>query len=143
MEKDLVNIIVEKEYIDLTTAELAEVNEFCSSEVEYNQMRDVFIEVESISFDSPKPKAETKKSLDNLFNERYPKVPVAWYSSILTIVVPKNKPLHRQPLLQVAAVCLLFLMVVPIFNSDVTINKNQMAQVDELIEVNTEKDVEV
>ena len=132
MEKDLVNIIVEKEFIELSSTELAEVNEFCSSEEEYNQMRDVFLEVESITFDTPKPKAETKKSLDNLFNQTYPKVPVAWYSSILTVVVPKDKPIHRQPILQVAAICLLFIMIIPFFNTDVAVQKNQIAEVEKL-----------
>ena len=132
MEKDLVNIIVEKEFIELSSTELAEVNEFCSSEEEYNQMRDVFLEVESITFDTPKPKAETKKSLDNLFNQTYPKAPVAWYSSILTVVVPKDKPIHRQPILQVAAICLLFIMIIPFFNTDVAVQKNQIAEVEKL-----------
>lgn len=142
MEKDLVNIIVEKKYIELSTSELTELKEFCSSEEEYNQMRDVFMEVESISFDSPKPKAETKKSLDNLFNETYPKVPVAWYSSFLTVVIPKDKPIHRQPLLQVAAICLLFIMIVPFFNSDVTVKKNQIAKVEDITDSKTDIEVD-
>lgn len=121
MKKDLIDTIMEKEYVELTPAEQVELKEFCANEDEYNQMKDVFIGVESLQFEQPVPRKETKQRLDDLFDQTYPKAAPVWYSSVLTVIVPKEKPLFRQPLVQVAAVGLLFLLVYPFWTTQVNV----------------------
>lgn len=127
MEKDLVNIVIEKSYIELSAFERAELDEFCSSESEYNQLKDVFIEVEMMQFDRVSPRKETKESLDSLFDSTYPKVTPIWYMSAAAVIVPKEKPIHRQPLLQIAAVGLLFFFAYPFFQNEVNTDSSQVA----------------
>jgi hypothetical protein len=128
MEKDLVDIVMEKKYIELSEQERKSLSEYCNSEAEYDQMREVFLGVEMLKVAPPTPKAETKKSLDDLFDQTYPRVAPVWYMSVLTAVVPKDKPVYRQPLLQIAAVGLLLLLVYPLFNYKVD-EPVQMAEV--------------
>jgi len=120
MKKDLIDTIMEKEYHALTTAERDELRSFCASEEEYNQIKEVFVGVERMTWENPTPKAETKQRLDELFDNTYPKAAPVWYSSILTVILPEDKPIHRQPLAQVAAIALLVLLTVPFWNSEVT-----------------------
>lgn len=130
MERDIVDIITEKEFIELTAQEREEVLEYCGGEDEFNQMKEVFIGVNASSFNNVHPSAETKKSLDDLFDKTYPKAAPIWYMSVLAAVAPKDKSLIQQPLLKVAAIALLFVLIVPFFNDSVVNEKEQLAQVD-------------
>jgi hypothetical protein len=130
MEKDLVDIIMEKSYIELSANEKAELGEFCSSESEYNQMKDVFHGVEGMQFETFTPKKETKESLDSLFDSSFPKVAPIWYMSILATIVPKEKVVYRQPLVQIAAIGLLIFLAYPFFNSDVTDEVPQFSEIE-------------
>lgn len=132
MEKDLVDIVMEKSYIELSANEKAELSEFCNTESEYNQLQDVFRGVEMMQFETFAPKKETKESLDSLFDNTHPKAAPIWYMSILTTVVPKEKAIHRQPLVQIAAVGLLFFLAFPFFQADVTEGEPQLAKLEEV-----------
>lgn len=142
MEKDIADIVTEKEYIELSQAERDELKEFCSSEDEYIQLKNVFLSVAEMNPVKMAPHEETKKSLDQLFSQTYPKASPIWYSSVLTVIVPKHKPIQRQPLVYAAAIALLFFLVVPLMNSDVTAVKTQLAKVDKKSEMkNAEAEV--
>jgi len=67
MKKDLIDTIMEKEFIELSNAERKELEEFCTTESEYIQMKEVFISVEAMPLDNPTPRKETKEKLDELF----------------------------------------------------------------------------
>lgn len=123
MKKDLIDTIMEKEFHALSKAEREELSSYCSSEEEYNQMKEVFLGMEQMSWEHPKPKAETKKRLDDLFDSTYPAAAPVWYSSVLSVVVPKEKPMYRQPLAQIAAIALIVLLIVPFWNSNSEIVK--------------------
>jgi hypothetical protein len=127
MNKDIVDIVMEKEFVELTEQERSELQEFCSTQEEYDQLKDVFTNVENMTFETVVPRQETKDRLDELFDQTYPKAAPMWYSSILTVLVPREKPIHRQPLMQIAAVALLFIMVVPLFRSDMTADATMLA----------------
>jgi len=135
MKKDLIDTIMEKEFHALSELEREELNSYCASEDEYNQMKEVFLGVEQMTWEAPKPKAETKQRLDDLFNSTYPKAAPVWYSSVLAVVVPKEKPIYRQPLAQIAAITLLALLLVPFWSSDSGVVKSssspQVAQVEQ------------
>lgn len=130
MEKDLVDIIMEKSYTELSANEKAELNEYCSSESEYNQMKDVFQGVGGMKFETFTPKKETKERLDRLFDSSFPKVAPIWYMSVLATVVPKEKVVYRQPLIQIAAIGLLIFLAYPFFNSNVAGEVPQFAEVE-------------
>ena len=146
MNKDIVDIVMEKEFIELTEQERSELQEFCSTEEEYDQLKDVFTNVENMTFGTFVPKQETKDRLDQLFDQTYPKAAPMWYSSILTVLVPREKPIHRQPLMQIAAVALLLIMVVPLFRSEMSADATLLADNDvpatENVNLNEESAVE-
>ncbi len=132
MERDVMDIIKEKEFIELTPNERAELREMCSTEDEFNQMKNLFVGMEAISWSNPTPRAGTKASLDALFQQKHPKAAPIWYNSTLALIVPREKPFYRQPLIQAAAVGLLFLVAYPFVNSTSMDSKtNQVAQIDE------------
>lgn len=127
MERDIIDIVGSKEFIELTNSEKIELAEFCTSEDEYNQLKNVFKNINAMNIEVPTPKAETKKDLNALFVQTYPKAAPIWYNSVFTAVVPKNKPIYRQPLMQVAALVLLLFLAIPLFNSDF-LKPNQLAE---------------
>jgi len=43
MKKDLIDTIMEKEFIEMSNAERKELEEFCTTESEYIQMKEVFV----------------------------------------------------------------------------------------------------
>lgn len=142
MEKDIVDIVKEKAFIELSEHERAELKEFCATEDEYNHLKHVFMSVEAMPANDPQPKKETKDQLDHLFHQTHPKSAPVWYNSVLTVIIPKEKPIYRQPLLQVAAVALLVLLTVPLFNSNLTNTSDKLAVVDmELLEEKDEVEV--
>ncbi len=138
MERDIIDIITEKEFIQLTASEKTEMQEFCKTEEEFNQMKAVFASINSLPEENLTPKATTKKDLDALFVQTYPKAAPIWYNSVLTVLIPKEKPFYRQPLLQVAAVALLIFLAVPLFNNPIG---KEVVQVAENKIENTEQDV--
>lgn len=131
MAKDIVDIVIEKEYIQLTAQERADLAELCANEDEFNQMKDVLTKVGSMEFNDVAPSLDTKSRLDDLFHETYPKTAPVWYMSVLTVVVPSDKPFIRQPLLKVAAIALLFIMAYPLITQEVVVNhKDQLAELE-------------
>jgi hypothetical protein len=106
------------------------VSELCSNEEEFIHMKQVFSQMSGFTEETITPKAETKESLDALFAQTYPRATPVWYSSILAVIVPKEKPIYRQPLMQLAAVALLLLLVVPLFNQDLVLQEPRMAKLE-------------
>lgn len=116
MERDIFNIIEEKEFHELTASERAEISEMCTTEEEYLNMKMVLSQVHNLKPEIPS--VETKESLDNLFAQQsFPKAAPIWYNSVLTVVVPKDKKWHQQPLVRIAAILLLVIAVVPFLNN--------------------------
>ena len=135
MERDVIDIVKEKEFIELSDTERAELGELCSSEEEFNQMKAMFASIGAISWSNPTPRAETKESLDHLFAQKHPKAAPIWYNAPLAVVAPKHKPFYRQPLVQAAAVGLLIFLAYPFVKSNVM--TSDTAQVAVLEKENT------
>lgn len=119
MERDVMDLIKDKEFIELTGVERSEVNELCATEEEFNQMKTMLAGIGALNWSNPTPKPETKERLDLLFQQKFPKAAPVWYNSALAVVAPKDKPFYRQPLIQLAAVGLLVLLAYPFVNSSV------------------------
>lgn len=131
MERDVMDIIRDKEFIELTAADRAELGEMCSSEEEFDQVKSMFAGISAMNWSNPAPKAETKESLDHLFAQKHPKAAPIWYNAPLAVIAPKGKPFYRQPLVQAAAVGLLIFLAYPLVNSSVMDSKtNQVATLE-------------
>ena len=130
MERDYLDIIKDKEFIELTTDERSEISELCASEDEFNALKAMLFQIDGMVVETIEPRKETKESLDQLFVQTHPKAAPLWYNSLLAVVVPKDKPIYRQPIMQLAAAFLIFWMVYPFFSTDLTNNSTQLAQVE-------------
>ena len=117
MERDILDIVTKKKYFELTDTEKLELQEVCSTEEEFDQLKYVMSNVSTITWNEDSPKPETKAQLDDIFAETHPKAAPVWYTSVLTFLAPADKPFYRQPILQLAAVGLLVLLALPLFDN--------------------------
>lgn len=142
MEKELVDKVLEKNFIELNERERDDLKEWCSSEEEFDQLKMVFRGVEQLKVSQTfNPSPETKRSLDSLFAEQHAKVPgTIWYNSILAAIYPTDKSFARRPLIQLAAVGLIVLLAYPFIGVNDMINKkNEVAQLEETKDISTVK----
>ena len=137
MEKELVNTILEKEFNELSSNERVALNDYCTSEEEFEQLKMVFLSVESLKkSETLQPRVETKNSLDDIFAQKHGHKPRAiWYNSALVVLYPTEKTFVKRPLVQIAAVALLLLLAYPLVNS----TKIQDQSETQLAEVKVEK----
>lgn len=137
MEKELVNTVLEKEFNELSSNERVALNDYCTSEEEFEQLKMVFLSVESLKkSETVQPRVETKNSLDDIFAQKHGHKPRAiWYNSALVVLYPTEKTFVKRPLVQIAAVALLFLLAYPLVNS----TKIQDQSETQLAEVKVEK----
>ena len=70
MERDVMDLIKDKEFIELTSAERSEVNELCANEEEFNNMKAMLASIGGLNWSNPTPRPETKERLDHLFQQR-------------------------------------------------------------------------
>ena len=139
MEKDIFDIILEKDFHQLNATEREELSELCSNETEFEQMKLMLGGVEVLKTENYSPREETKQRLDELFVQSHPKAGPIWYNSVLAVVIPKDKPIYRQPLAQIAAILLLVFLAVPFFNNRFDDPTVKIAQVDDKkVEVESE-----
>ncbi len=114
MVKDELDIIMKKSFFELSTEEKLSMKELFATEDEFNEIKSLFIQMEGLSSISQAPSPKLKDGLDELFYEKYP---ASQSNRFLALIVPKEKPFYRQPLIQFAAIILLLLWIVPMFNS--------------------------
>ena len=131
MNKELVEIVVNKSFVELSMSEKEQLFEWCSTEEGFDQLKNVFIEVELMKNQSTENvRPSTKDKLDLLFTEKY-KVGKAfrWNSSIGKVMYPFDKPFHRRPIIQIAALLLLLLLAFPVMVKTKEIsNRSQLAK---------------
>ncbi len=131
MNKELVEIVVNKSFVELSMSEKEQLFEWCSTEEGFDQLKNVFIEVELMKNQSTENvRPSTKEKLDLLFTEKY-KVGKAfrWNSSIGKVMYPFDKPFHRRPIIQIAALLLLLLLAFPVMVKTKEIsNRSQLAK---------------
>lgn len=125
---DIFDRIRTQAFADLTEADRIELQEVCSTQEEYEELQRVLIHTEQIKDAGVQPGRETKERLDQLFADTYLSKRPLWYNSVLALIAPKEKPIYRQPLIQLAALALLVLLVVPLFDRDPVIPVRQVAE---------------
>lgn len=139
MEKELIDLIAEKNFEQLNAAERESLGEWCASEEEFQQMKDLFFGLEVLKNEARiTPRQETKKSLDDIFASTHsePKT-ILWYNSLWMTVYPKDKAVFRRPLIQMAAAVVLLVLISPLFfqtaieTGKIQTAKNEVKQVEE------------
>lgn len=133
MEKEQIDIIIKKQFTELSEKDRIQLKDWCSNEDEFEQLKLVFKGIERLKTkEIETPRTETKKSLDDLFAQKHSKgASAVWYNSILIALYPVDKPLVQRPILQIAAIGLLMLLVYPfLFKNDIYVQEPQIAKVE-------------
>lgn len=128
MKEDLFDIIKLKSYDELTSQERSEIAELAENEVAYDNLKKFMLDVDGVTNDHIQPSESVKADLNELFDQVHGGRRYAWYMSFAAVVVPKEKPLHKQPLFYAAAILLIALLVVPISNMNLNETKPVIAQ---------------
>lgn len=128
MKKDLFDIIKSKSYDELTDSERVEVGEMAEDAMSYDNLKKFMSDVDAMSKDQIVPSSKVQSNLNELFDQVHGQRRYAWYMSFAAIVIPKEKPLHKQPLFYAAAILLLALLVVPFSNVNLDDSSNVLAQ---------------
>lgn len=130
--KAIEDIILEKNYSDLSVEELNIVSELADNEDEFNQMKQLF-ENMTLEFNSPEmfaPSSETKASLDQIFSAKHPVIANDWKKEEAVVDDVKVVAFYNRNWVRVAAIFLLFIGISVLFikNSDEISGKNTIQQ---------------
>lgn len=126
----MTDLFREKTFQELNAEEREQLSELCESEEDFEQMRNLFVGLESMKTEKFIPRQETKASLDAIFAAQTKQRPVYWYNTVLVVLYPQDKPVQRRPIVQVAAAILFVALIVPFLNNDAIVPSNkQLAKV--------------
>lgn len=120
METDDLDQILAKSYGELSVAEKEAIQDICGSEEEFIHLQQVFASVENYAretIENSTPSRQTKEKLDDLFYETYQSKGILWYNSLWTTLYPAEKRFDQRPLVRIAAILILFVSVIPLFNN--------------------------
>lgn len=138
---DQLTKIWEKAFHQLSAEERAEIAEYCSSEVEFEEMKHFLLEVDAVTkTEAPPVETKTKQRLDVLFTTTHDRKKVLWYNSVLGGVWNNEKSFSQQTLVRIAAVFLVVISIYPL----VTWNTSSVSEAPKLTqnETSTEKATE-
>lgn len=126
MEKKIQDIIENNTFDQLSEQALLELKDWCTTRDEFNQLKQLFETLSTLQQKSElEPKKQTKESLDALFMKKHSMGKFASLSnSILRTIYPIDKEFHKRPLVQLAALIVLVLLVVPFLNAPEKITSN-------------------
>ena len=86
---DIIEVIKQKKFQDLTAQERAEIRDLASSEDEYNAVREVYLMNSAFISNAPTPSENVKSRLDDLFHEVHPKVWLQAYHRHSDFSIPR------------------------------------------------------
>jgi hypothetical protein len=121
METELIELICQREYHELSAKEKKALLNWCSSEEAFRELKILFVRIQQLNaMQEISPNPHTKRRLDALYAKQYPKrFSTRWNLNGLNGMYPINKPLYLRPLIQVAAVVMISLLSLPfLFTSD-------------------------
>lgn len=127
------DIIFQKTFQELTEADKLEMQEMFTTEDEFLQLKYVLSSINSTVLEQEKaiePSPRIKENLDHLFNQTYQNKGILWYNAVGTFFISKEKKLHQQNLVRIAAVLLVMLLTVPLWKSDLKQEKAMLSQLD-------------
>ncbi|MES2799229.1 MAG: hypothetical protein V4638_04375 [Bacteroidota bacterium] len=118
MEADIEKLVSTKSFKDLTIQERNEWADLFSTEEEYEQMRSMFLGLETIKEEEFEPSAKVKRSLDDLFEQTHGMKAGVVKTSLWTRIFPQEKSFFQRPLVQMAAALVLVLLAIPFFTQN-------------------------
>jgi hypothetical protein len=126
MEKKIQDIIESNTFDQLSEQSLLELKDWCATRDEFNQLKSLFETLSTLQQKSNlEPKKQTKESLDALFMKKHSMGKSASLSnSILRTIYPIDKEFYKRPLVQLAALIVIVLLVVPFLNAPEKITSN-------------------
>lgn len=132
MEQDIFDSIKLKNFNELNEMERAEIAEFCSNEVEFNEYKAFLLDVEQMNMnalasDEMQPAEGVKSKLDDLFAAQFSTQ--AQSRTLWSSLYPTEKVIWMRPLVQIAAIFLLFLGMLPLLiNKQLENTQTQLAK---------------
>jgi hypothetical protein len=124
-DEHIEQVILQKEYFELTAEERESIDSFISNEDEYVQFKMTLLMSSDIKTENIQPKASTKASLMQMMENSRPEKKI-WYNSILVFMFPEDKPAFAKPgvYLSMAAVLALVFTLVPMEFNQSSSNEN-------------------
>lgn len=123
------NIILSKQYFELTPSELAQVSELVSNELEFDDMKAFLLSTQSV-FETQKI-TETPELDDKILAQLNASAATnqTWYNSFLLFLFPRDRPLYQYPAFQLTLVSVLVFGAFNLINFD-SLNGDTMAYED-------------
>ena len=116
MEKEIKQLIVEKEYLALTLSEKEQISEWATNKEEFDALKMTFISAQQLVEDKQNSVNPTiKEQLDAQFSARHKVATLPWYKKFLLLLWPENIAFYRKPALQLIAVLAVVLLALPYF----------------------------
>lgn len=136
------DIIKTKRYFELTAEELAEVSNYATSEVEFDDIKSFLLSTQQLVQDQKiKSTPELDDRVLNYLNQSYTTA-TPWYNSVLLFLFPRDKQFFKYPAFQLAIASLLVFGVFNMVNFS-SFNESKMAFEDvqklKVIEEKTEE----
>ena len=119
MEKKIQDIIENNTFDQLSEQSLLELKDWCTTRDEFNQLKSLYETLSTLQQKSNlEPKKQTKESLDALFMKKHSMGKSASLSnSILRTIYPIDKEFYKRPLVQLAALIVIVLLILPFLNA--------------------------
>lgn len=147
MTKEIENIILNKEYIQLTPEEKELIHEFAETEVDFEQLKFVLMQVNSTrKSEMPKVDKSVKGRLDSLFDQTYSAKRLVWYNRLWLFLWPEETRIYARPMFQLATMVVLILGVVtlvPFSSTESRLVLNEPVQKEYKIDETSEEFKEV
>ncbi|UKN01305.1 hypothetical protein K6119_16375 [Paracrocinitomix mangrovi] len=125
MIKDAENIILAKEYFELTAEELEQVSELVQNAEEYEEMKWFLMSTQqTLANEKIQASPELKKSVMDHLNQQKDNRKF-WLNGVVVFMFPEDKKLHQKPAFQMAIAALLIVGFLFIYNRP--IDDQQMA----------------
>lgn len=143
MEKDNMDFIFEKTFLELSSDEKIEMFDLFTNEEEFNQIKNVLAAVNKNKLMQEKmiqPSSKIKTDLDNLFYKTYTNensnnstnTKNSFSNRLGIFFVNQNKNWYQQNIIKIAAVLILIISILPILNKGFRDEKSiQVAQVEQ------------
>lgn len=113
MTKEIENIILNKKFFELTAEEKNLIQEFAETEVDFEQLKFVFTQINEIKrAEKPSVDEAVKAKLDVLFDKTYNQNRLVWYTKLWLFLWPEEARFYARPLVQFATVLALIISVV-------------------------------
>lgn len=113
MTKEIEDIIMNKKFFELTDEEKNLIHEFAETEIDFEQLKFVFTQLEVVkTAEKPVVNKAVKVNLDVLFDKTFASKRLAWYNKLWLVLWPEDTRFYARPLVQFATVLVLIVSIV-------------------------------